>query len=66
MFQFVNVISQTAVGATVLMVLEFSSIAAIAILSFKAWDWYQAGHKRRAKLRMNIIKSRREEALRNN
>lgn len=68
MFQFVNAVSQSAIGAVALMALEFISIAIIAILSLKAWEWYQAGHKRRANLRLQLIKNRREEvpAWRNN
>ena len=66
MFQLINVVSQNAFGAVILMALEFISIAVIAILGFKAWEWYQAGHKRRAHLRLQLIKNRREEALRNN
>ncbi len=64
MFQFVNAVSQSAIGAVALMALEFI----IAILSLKAWEWYQAGHKRRANLRLQLIKNRREEvpAWRNN
>lgn len=61
MFHFVNVISQSAIGAIFLMALEFISIAIIAILGFKAWEWYQEGHKRRANLRLQLIKNRREE-----
>ncbi len=66
MFQLINVISQSAIGAVALMVLEFSSIAAIALLAFRGWDKYQEGQHIRAGIRMNIIESRREEALRNN
>ena len=66
MFQLINVISQTAVGAVFLMAIEFAALFVIALLAFRGWEKYQEGQHIRAGLRMNIIESRREEALRNN
>ena len=66
MFQLINAVSQTAVGAVFLMAIEFAVLFAIVFLAFRGWEKYQEGQHIRAGLRMNIIKSRREEALKNN
>lgn len=66
MFQLINAVSQTAVGAVFLMAVEFAALFAIVLLAFRGWDKYQEGQHIRGPLRMDIIENHREEASRNN